>query len=84
MMVRMIVAGLAAFVFSAPAQAATSKEKVETCAFGADELKLIGAKRKAYMAKCTANQELAARQARRNASWRAEAAIGDLVSADVR
>jgi hypothetical protein len=58
MMVRMIAAaGLAAFVLSAPAQAATSKEKVETCAFGADELKLIGAKRKAYMAKCTSNQD---------------------------
>ena len=58
MMVRMIAAaGLAAFVLSVPAQAATSKEKVETCAFGADELKLIGAKRKAYMAKCTSNQD---------------------------
>ncbi len=58
MIVRMIAAaGLAAFAFNAPAQAATSKEKVETCAFGADELKLIGAKRKAYMAKCTANQD---------------------------
>jgi hypothetical protein len=58
MMVRTIAAaGLAVFVLSAPAQAATSKEKIETCAFGADELKLIGAKRKAYMAKCTSDKD---------------------------
>ena len=58
MMVRMIAAaGLAVFVFSAPAQAATAKEKVETCAFGADEQKLVGAKRKAFMAKCTSDKD---------------------------
>jgi hypothetical protein len=53
----MAAAGMAAWLLASPAMAATSKEKVETCAFGADELKLIGAKRKAYMAKCTSNQD---------------------------
>ena len=58
MMLRlMAAAGLAAFVLGAPAHAATPKEKMETCNFGADEQKLTGAKRKAYMAKCTANKD---------------------------
>ena len=51
-------AGLAAsFLLSPSAFAATSKEKIETCTFGADEQKLTGAKRKAFMAKCTSNAD---------------------------
>ena len=38
-----------------PAFAATSKEKMETCTFGADDQKLAGAKRKAFMSKCMSN-----------------------------
>jgi psiF repeat len=49
-------AGLAAsFALSAPALAATSQQKMETCTFGADDQKLTGAKRKAFMAKCMSN-----------------------------
>ncbi len=58
MMARLIAAaGLAVFLFSVPAVAATSKEKQETCNFGADDQKLAGAKRKAFMAKCMSNKD---------------------------
>ena len=59
MMLRMIAAiGMAAFFATAPqAFAANSQEKLETCNFGADELKLTGEKRKAYIAKCTSNKD---------------------------
>lgn len=40
-----------------PAFAATSKEKMETCTFGADDQKLTGAKRKAFMSKCMSNAD---------------------------
>ena len=54
----MVAAGLAAsFLFNAPAFAATSKQKMETCTFGADDQKLTGAKRKAFMAKCMSNKD---------------------------
>ena len=57
MMVRLMVAGLAAFLFGAPAVAATSQQKMETCKFGADDQKLAGAKRKAFMSKCMSNAD---------------------------
>jgi hypothetical protein len=49
---------------AAPASAATKEQKTETCTFGADDAKLEGAKRTAYMAKCMsdANYEAAARK----------------------
>lgn len=47
-----------------PASAATADQKKETCTFGADDAKLEGAKRTAYMNKCmsNANYETAARK----------------------
>jgi len=39
-----------------PASAATPAQKLETCKFGADDQKLEGAKRKAFMAKCMSNK----------------------------
>jgi hypothetical protein len=63
MMLRLVLtAGLAAAFVIGPqalpqAFAATSQEKIETCTFGADEAKLTGAKRTAYMAKCTSNKD---------------------------
>lgn len=59
MIVRLIAAaGLAASVLvTPPAFAATSKQKMETCAFGADDQKLTGAKRKAFISKCTSNAD---------------------------
>ena len=58
-MVRLLaLAGLAAScLFVAPALAATSREKMETCKFGADDQKLAGAKRKAFMTKCMSNKD---------------------------
>lgn len=41
---------------AAPGLAATQEQKMETCKFGADDAKLAGAKRKAFMAKCMANR----------------------------
>ncbi len=47
-----------------PASAATQEQKKETCTFGADDAKLEGAKRNAYLTKCmsNANYEAAARK----------------------
>ena len=58
-MVRLIVAaGLAAsFLLGPSAFAATSKEKMETCTFGADDQKLTGAARKAFMSKCLSDAD---------------------------
>jgi len=54
-----MAAGLAvAMVGGVPAAlAATSKQKMETCTFGADEQKLQGAARKKFMANCMANRD---------------------------
>jgi hypothetical protein len=59
MMMRLIIAaGLAAsFLLSPSVFAATSKEKMETCTFGADDQKLTGAKRKAFLSKCMSNAD---------------------------
>jgi hypothetical protein len=58
MMLRLIAAtGLvASFVFATPAVAVTSQEKMETCKFGADDQKLVGAARKSFMSKCMSNK----------------------------
>jgi hypothetical protein len=47
----------AALLHVSPTWAATPQEKLETCNFGADEKKLTGAARKAYIARCTADQD---------------------------
>ena len=59
MIARLIVAaGLAAsFLLSPSAFAATLKEKMETCTFGADDQKLAGTKRKAFLSKCMSNAD---------------------------
>lgn len=59
MMLKIIAAtGLAvSFLFGAPALAATAQQKAETCKFGADDQKLTGAKRKAFMSKCMSNAD---------------------------
>jgi hypothetical protein len=59
MILRFVVAaGLAAIVMTGtPALAATSKQKMETCKFGADDQKLQGTARKAFIAKCMSNKD---------------------------
>ena len=42
-------------LLAAPASAATKDQKMETCKFGADNDKLEGAKRTAFIKKCMAN-----------------------------
>jgi hypothetical protein len=58
-MIRFIatLAFTASFLIGAPAFALTSKQKKETCEFGATDQKLTGAKRKAFMAKCMSNAD---------------------------
>ena len=57
MMRLMAVAGVvASFLFDASAFAAT-KQKLDTCNFGADDQKLTGAARKAFMSKCMSNKD---------------------------
>ena len=52
------IAGLtAAFLFAGPTFAVPSKQKMETCKFGADDQKLAGAARKSFMAKCMSNKD---------------------------
>jgi hypothetical protein len=40
-----------------PAAAVTSKQKMETCKFGADDQKLTGPKRSAFLKNCMANRD---------------------------
>ena len=52
------VTGMAAAVlFIGPTFAAPSKQKIETCKFGADDQKLTGAARKAFMSKCLSDTD---------------------------
>jgi hypothetical protein len=43
-------------LLASPASAVTAKEKMETCKFGADDQKLTGAKRNAFIKRCMANE----------------------------
>jgi hypothetical protein len=43
-------------LLASPASAVTNAEKMETCKFGADDQKLAGAKRKAFITNCMANR----------------------------
>lgn len=49
-----------------PAAAATKAQKMETCKFGADDQKLTGAKRTAFIKRCMANENYEP-EARKNA-----------------
>jgi hypothetical protein len=51
-----IISLLPILLLASPASALTKAEKAETCKFGADDQKLEGAKRKAFIAKCMANR----------------------------
>jgi psiF repeat len=44
--------GLPLLLLATPVSALSSKEKMETCKFGADDQKLTGAKRNAFIKKC--------------------------------
>ena len=44
-------------LLATPASAVTMAQKMETCKFGAEDQKLEGAKRKAFMAKCMSNKD---------------------------
>ena len=52
-----IAAMLTVLLPTAPSLAVTAKQKKETCKFGADDQKLTGAARKAFMAKCMSNKD---------------------------
>jgi hypothetical protein len=43
-------------MLATPAAAATKEQKMETCKFGADDQKLTGAKRNAFIKRCMANE----------------------------
>jgi psiF repeat len=58
MLGRLCLAGLVPLLMLAtPANAATKQQKMETCKFGADDQKLTGAKRNAFMSKCMSNRD---------------------------
>ena len=44
-------------LLASPASALTKEQKFETCKFGADDQKLDGVKRKAFLAKCMSNKD---------------------------
>ena len=52
-----MAAALAVIFAARRPSAATAKQKMETCKFGADDQKLQGAARKKFMAKCMANSD---------------------------
>ena len=51
-----LVSLLPVLLWATPASALTAAQKMETCKFGADDQKLDGAKRKAFIAKCMSNK----------------------------
>src|ERR1017187_6526720 len=51
-----IIGLLPLLLLASPASAATKEQKMETCKFGADDQKLAGAKRKAFITNCMANR----------------------------
>jgi hypothetical protein len=52
-----IAAILIAMLPSAPSFAVSQKQKMETCKFGADDQKLLGAARATFLKKCMANRD---------------------------
>jgi len=51
-----VISLLPLLLLASPASAVTAAQKAETCKFGADDQKLAGAKRKAFIANCMANR----------------------------
>jgi hypothetical protein len=51
-----IISLLPLLLLASPASALTKAEKMETCKFGADDQKLEGVKRNAFIAKCMSNK----------------------------
>ncbi len=51
-----VICLLPLLLLATPASALTKVQKMETCTFGANDQKLAGAKRKAFIAKCMANR----------------------------
>jgi hypothetical protein len=52
-----VAALLTVTLCSAPCLAATAKDKMATCKFGADDQKLQGAARSAFMKKCMSDKD---------------------------
>ncbi len=52
-----VAAMLIAMLPSAPSFAVNQKQKMETCKFGADDQKLLGGARAAFLKKCMANKD---------------------------
>ncbi len=53
----LLAAALFAMLPSAPSYAVSAADKMATCKFGADDQKLQGAARAAFMKKCMANRD---------------------------
>jgi hypothetical protein len=51
-----IMSLLPLLLLATPASALTKQQKIETCTFGADDQKLSGAKRKAFLSRCLSNK----------------------------
>ena len=63
MMRTMVAIGLLALLLpGTPALALTTKQKMETCTFGANDQKPKGAERKSFMSKCMANTDAPAKK----------------------
>lgn len=52
-----LLSAIPLLLLASPASALTKGQKTETCKFGADDQKLTGAKRKAFMAKYMSNKD---------------------------
>jgi hypothetical protein len=51
-----ILCGFSLAIPNAPAMAITAKQKMATCKFGADDQKLTGSERDAFLKKCMSNK----------------------------
>ena len=68
-----VIGLFAALFLNTSAFALTTKEKQETCKFGADDQKLTGAARKTFLTKCMAKDDAPAKPAKKPASKPASA-----------
>ena len=52
-----LISAIPLLLLASPASALTKAQKMETCKFGADDQKLVGAKRNAFISRCMSNKD---------------------------
>jgi len=52
-----LISAIPVLLLGSPASALTKAQKMATCKFGADDQKLVGAKRNAFISRCMSNKD---------------------------